>query len=94
MCDVRVKHVAFPLRQFLLGTVPGVAAAPKQTGLQPSEDEAQLGLEPDRVLDQPPLIAQADPAPLQVLFHHLLQLPHTLLQNIFKYLRKVQLKGT
>lgn len=64
-----------------LSLSPGVAVAPEQTGLQLREDETELGLQPDGVLDQFAFIAQVDPAALQVLLHHLLELLDSLHYN-------------
>ena len=59
---------------------PGVTVSPQQTGLQLGEGEAELGLKSDGVLDQPAFVTQVDPTALQVLLHHLLELPDSLLQ--------------
>ena len=58
---------------------PGVTVPPQQAALQLGEGEAELPLQADGVLDQLVSVAQVDPAALQVLLHHLLQLPHSLL---------------
>lgn len=58
---------------------PRVTVPPKETGLQLGEDEAELGFQSEEVLDQPALIAHADPQALQILLHHLLKLPDSLL---------------
>lgn len=59
---------------------PGITVSPQHTGLQLSEGEAELGLKSDRVLDQLVFVIQVDPTALQVLLHHLLELPDSLLQ--------------
>lgn len=61
---------------------PGVTVSPQQTGLQLGKDEAELGLKSDGVLDQPAFVAQVDPTALQVLLHHLLELPDSLVVEI------------
>lgn len=58
---------------------PGVTVSPQQTRLQLGEGEAELGLKSDGVLDQLVFLIQIDPTALQVLFHHLLELPDSLL---------------
>ncbi len=59
---------------------PGVTVSPQQTGLQLGESEAELGLKSDRVLNQLVFVAQVSPTALQVLLHHLLELPDSLLE--------------
>lgn len=71
-------HTILDMEEFSFSS-PGVAVSAQQTGLELGESQAQLGLQPNQVLDQLAFVAQVDPEALQVLLHHLLELHYSLL---------------